>query len=120
MNSTNKQRTSIRYVAGPEGGPQLCASCKKAVKVTGAVLAALLIIGFFVVLSFLLRDVPVGEPFFRTVMITVLCAVSAIIVVATVVGIPFAISRSRGKDTATSSKVNHTAPLTCDGCKKAL
>lgn len=109
----SKTRTTIKYVAGPEGGPQLCGTCKKKVKYTGAGLAALVIIGFSALVIFVLRETPA----FSGLTVPVLWA--SVILVALVIGIsiPFAIKRTRDRENAISDPLTQNTSMVCDGCK---
>jgi hypothetical protein len=111
--SKSKTRTTIKYVAGLEGGPRLCGFCKKAVAITGSVLAVLVLGGLFMLLSILMK----GTPVMVVLAVTLLCAAAVTVVFAVVAGIPFAVQRSKSRGVARGPKVTHPDAVICDGCK---
>lgn len=100
-----------------KGGPNLCATCSKAVRVAGAVIFSVVILGVFFLIS-AFRGLGDIEAVGFNALLTLPVAALGIIGLAYTIGLPFKRKSVEKIVVAEMTKQESQNALVCDGCHR--
>lgn len=115
MNSANTQATP--KLLKVQGGPNLCGTCSKAVRVTGAVILAVVVIGIFFIIS-AFRGMGSFETVGITALMTLPVAALGMVGLGYTIGLPFKHKSFQKIVVEEMSKQEAKNSLICDGCHR--
>jgi hypothetical protein len=119
--SSTKDRSALNSLLKPEGGPQLCVSCTKAVKVVGIGLLVILLGTIFTVLSFF-RGMESVATVGTTALLTLGCTALLTVIAAYALGLPVSIRKKTERPEAEILRTGKKRfnVLVCDGCSSTF